>query len=99
MTRVKLVAVWLVTWTFSSVGAKEEIVNCRVVGEAGVTSTPPEVAKVGASVTVSATVPVCTSISDPSPAKSALVLPAGMVKSTVRAPLVNSTFGSDPKFP
>jgi len=84
---VKLESLALVICTLLNTGAREGIVNWSVVAGDGVTSTPPVVVKVGARVTVSATVPVWISISEPCPAKSALVLPAGMVKSTVRLPL------------
>lgn len=58
-----------------------------MVGDAGVRTTPAVVVKLGVRVTVSATVPVCSRICDPWPTKSALVLLAGMVKSTVRLPV------------
>jgi hypothetical protein len=86
--RVKLFVVVLVTWRLSKTGAAEATVNWSVVGEAGVTFTPAVVAKLGVSVTVSATVPVWSSICDPCPAKSALVLLAGITKSTVLFPVV-----------
>ena len=73
--------------TLSTTGAWEAIVNCRVVGEAGVTLTPPVVVKLGVRVTVSATVPVCNRIAILDRQNSALVLLAGMVKSTVRLPV------------
>ena len=83
-------------------GAAEAIANCRVV-VAGVRGIPLVVVKLGANMTVSATVPVWMKICDPCPTKFALVLPAGMVKSTVRLPaelpVENCTAGSVPKFP
>ena len=79
----------MLTCRLSTTGAAAATENCRVGGDVGVTSNPAVVVKVGARVTVSATVPVCIAICDPCPAKSALVLPVGIVKFTVRPPVEN----------
>ena len=57
---------------------------------AGVTLTPPEVVKVGVRVTDLGDSPgLNRDLAIPVPRKSALVLPAGIVKSTVRPPDAN----------
>ena len=86
---MRLEAVLVDTCTVSSRGADCATVRLSAGGTVGVRLMPPSVTKDGVNVIVPATVPVCSRIVVELLGNTACVVPAGMVKLTVRPPVAN----------
>ena len=96
---VKLLNVTEATLALSSCGAERWIVRVRTLGEAGVRSKPPCMAKAGVITILPAVVPVCSGMPVAVPLNRACVELAGILKFTVRPPLANWMDGSSVNTP